>query len=143
MTNDSSIFSIPTLKQWHLDMQDRYTPRYSPPTKSYSVQNDKRFLYANATTDDQSKTGLRRLNWVASHQQHQPTRNKAQLWATEFFELSYLSTKIICYKEGGLAKNLYRKLTTYAKDLTISRISSRLVDVWDDMILFCSNSNQQ
>ena len=35
---------------------------------------------------------------------------------------------------GGLAINLYRKLTTYAKDLNFLRTCSRLLDVWGDMI---------
>ena len=38
---------------------------------------------------------------------------------------------------GVLAINLYRKLPTYAKDSNFSRTCSRLVDVRDDMILFC------
>ena len=51
--------------------------------------------------------------------------------------LNNLSTKVICNKTVGLAINLCRKLATYAKDLTFSRMCSRLVDVGDDMILFC------
>ena len=83
------------------------------------------------------RTGLRRLNWVVSHQKHHETRNVAPFWVTEVFKLSYLSTKIICNKTGGLALNVYRKLTTYAKEINFSRNCSRLVDVRDDMIPFC------
>ena len=46
-----------------------------------------------------------------------------------------------CNKTGGLAINLYRKLNTYAKDLNFSRICSRLVDFWDDMIPYCLKSS--
>ena len=35
----------------------------------------------------------------------------------------------------GLAIHIYQKLTTYAKDLTLSRICSKQVDVRDGMIL--------
>ena len=83
------------------------------------------------------KTGLRRLYWVVSHIKHQQTRNAAQFWATEVFELSNLSSIFFCNKTGGLAINLYRKLNTYAKDVNFSRICSRLVDGWGDMIPYC------
>ena len=91
-------------------------PGYSLPTKSYPVLNGKKmFFLCKCYNRILNKTGLRRLNWVVSH----------------------LSTKIICNKTGCLAINLYRKLTTYAKDLTFSRICRRLVNVRDDVIPFC------
>ena len=46
-----------------------------------------------------------------------------------------------CNKTGILAINLYRKLNTFAKDLNFSRICSRLVDVWVDMIPYCLKSS--
>ena len=48
------------------------------------------------------KTGLRRLNRVVSYIKHQQTRNAAQFWASEVFELSYLSSIFFCNKTGVL-----------------------------------------
>ena len=43
--NDSSFFCILTLQQGYLDIQDRYIPRYSLPTKTYPVLNGKNCLF--------------------------------------------------------------------------------------------------
>ena len=117
--------------------------RYSLPTKIYPIQNEKMSFLCKCTTGYQLKRVFFKLNMVVSHQYHQPTRKTAQFWSTEVFELSYLSTKIIFNKTGCLAINLYQKLTTYAKDLTFSRIYSRLVDVREDMIQFCQRLNRK
>ena len=83
------------------------------------------------------RTGLRRLNWVVSHQQHQQTRNAAQFWATEVFELSYLSTKIICNKTGGSCIKRIPEVDYVRQRNNFFKTCSRLVDVLDDMIPFC------
>ena len=50
------IFSILTLQQGYIEMQDRYIPRYSLPIYSYPVLNRKNGLfYANASTGYQWK----------------------------------------------------------------------------------------
>ena len=110
-------------------MQDRFIPRYWLPL---SRPEWKKVFFMQMLPPHINQNGSTyRLNWVVSHIKHQQTRNTAQFWATEVFELSYLSSKLFCNKTGGLAINLYRKLNTYAKDLNFSRICSRLVDVRD------------
>ena len=59
------LFNIITLQQRNLDMQDQFMPRYSLPTKTYPVLNEKRsFLckcYHRILVS--INTGLRRLNF--------------------------------------------------------------------------------
>ena len=130
---------VATKKPWYAGPIYALYMIYSLPTKSYPAPNGKRSFLCKCYNRISIKTGLRRLNWVVSLQYHQQTRNAAQFWATEVFEL----TKIICKKPRKLAINLYRKLTTYAKDLHFSRTYSRIVDVRGDMIPYSLKSNRK
>ena len=88
MPNDSSIFSIFTLQQRYLDMQDGYMPGYSLPTKKLSRPEWKKvFFYANATTGYQSKQVC--VGWIGSEAidsiskqgiQHNVEQQKSSNW---------------------------------------------------------------
>ena len=98
---------------------------------------EKGLFYANATTGYQSKRVC--VGWIGSYAINSISQQGMQ-HKFEYSNRVIYRKKIICNKTGGLAINLYRKLTTYAKDVTFSRICSRLVNV--GMIWFYSVKSQ-